>query len=58
MLDAAVIGAVVRAILQVAAGSAVAGGVVSDSDITVAAGAVTALVSLAWSIYQKVKARK
>jgi len=58
MIDASVIGAVVRATLQAAAGSALTAGLVSGDDITAASGAVTVLITLAWSIYQKKRAAK
>jgi outer membrane lipoprotein SlyB len=58
MIDATVIGAIVRAALQAAAGSAVASGVISGDDLTTAAGAITVLFSLAWSIWQKKRAAK
>lgn len=54
----AVVGAVVRALLQVAAGSAVMHGVLDGETINVVVGAVTALATVGWSIWQKKKAAK
>ncbi len=54
----ALIGAVVRAALQVAAGSAIADGVLDGETINIIVGAVTSLATVAWSIWQKKKAAK
>lgn len=49
-----IIGAVVRAVLQLSGGAAL----MSEDEITQLAGALFVLGSLAWSVYQKVQARK
>jgi hypothetical protein len=49
-----ILGAIVRAALQLGGGAAL----MSDDEIAQLAGAVFAIGSLAWSIYQKVQAKK
>lgn len=50
----AVVGGIIRAVLAFAGGA----GSVSDGEIEQVAGAVLLLVSIGWSIYQKVTAKQ
>ena len=53
-MTAQIVGALVRALLASLGGAALA----SDSDIDQIVGAVSVLVTVAWSIYQKVQASR
>lgn len=51
-----VIGSTIRAVLQVAAGSLVANGLLAENDLNALIGGIVALATLGWSIWQKKKA--
>jgi hypothetical protein len=53
-----IIAAIIRHGLQVAAGSLLTQGVISDGNIELAAGALATLVSVVWEIYSKRKETK
>lgn len=57
-MNTATITAILRAIMQAAAGGLIANGTITDADLQTAAGALVGLGALAWSIYQKVKTKK
>lgn len=52
----AIIGSIVRTGLATAAGGAITSGVVTSSQVEVVSGAITALIVVAWSIWQKHRA--
>lgn len=50
--------AVIRALLQLASGLGLAVGTYSDSTVTLIASAIVAIGTVAWSLYQKIRAKQ
>jgi hypothetical protein len=55
---ASIIGGIVRHAITVVSGAFVANGLVTGSQVETASGAITALIIIGWSIWQKKKAAK